>query len=90
MLITDPLWNRKLTKHPQLLKKTDFPWINTEGISNRRMYYFLSSVLFLLERIIPDTSFKTKIKLLTAEHPGIELSEMGFPNDWEKQPLWSD
>lgn len=83
------LWNRPLTNHPGLLDRAPNPWIFTTGIDNRKAYYLLSVVLYLLKRVEPDTTFATRLKELLGRYAGIPLDEMGFPNNWETQPLWS-
>lgn len=82
------LWNRKLVIKPQMFKKTAYPWIDTKGVGNSQIYYFLSATFFLLQRIIPGTSFGQRLKQLLVSHPNIPLVDMGFPADWESQDLW--
>ncbi len=84
------LWNRTLTKQPAVLVKTQHPWIDQKAVSNRKMYYFLSVLSFLLQRIIPETSFPKKLKELIEVHPDVDLTQMDFPENWQSEPLWLD
>ena len=35
-----------------------------------------------------DSDWVEKIKRLIKNYPQINLSEMGFPQNWEQRPIW--
>ncbi len=84
------LWNRELPASMKLPKVTNSTWLSNTDFPHGKMYLALSSILFLLNTIIPHNHFKDKLKTLIAQYPGIPLWQMGFPDEWEKEQLWSN
>lgn len=41
-----------------------------------------------LNSIKEDNFFKERLKVLIVNHPNVDIAAMGFPADWEKEPLW--
>ena len=82
------LWNRKLHFPPKVLGKPKSDFISPPE-DERSMYYLISCLLYVLNKVSPDHSLKQKIKNLLQENDFVNLEEMGFPKNWEKQPLWN-
>ena len=38
--------------------------------------------------IHPDNDFKQQLKALLKEHPNVDVKAMGFPANWNNEPLW--
>jgi hypothetical protein len=38
--------------------------------------------------IAPGTDWSHKLAALIQQHPFVDLTAMGFPVDWEKEPFW--
>ena len=81
------LWNRPLRVRPLYPKKIAKSFISNTVRSNR-IYYILSIIQYLLQIINPATSFSQKIKDLFVEFPEINPVVMGFPANWENEPIW--
>jgi hypothetical protein len=45
-------------------------------------------VKYFLFTVSPCNSFTQKIKNLTTAFPTVDPGAMGFPSDWETEPLW--
>lgn len=43
---------------------------------------------YMLHTIDPRNAFKTELKALFADYPSIDTAAMGFPVEWEEEPLW--
>jgi abortive infection bacteriophage resistance protein len=82
------LWNRVLTLKPQMLKKPKWQWLENSEIPVNRLYVFLSTIIYLLKTVTPSTDFAADFKKLCNLFPGTNLYRMGFPEDWEGEPLW--
>lgn len=82
------LWNRELAIKPAILKKPIGTWIDCNSIQKNRLYLAISSIQYLLNAISLDNTFSYQLKELFKEYPKVDLSKMGFPSNWEKQPLW--
>lgn len=81
------IWNRNIDLPPKSLHKTPHPFIN---IPNNvfSIYHTMSCMIFVLNKIDPTHDVKDKIKLLLSSCPKINITEMGFPENWKEQPLW--
>lgn len=82
------LWNRDFGVQPLLIQKPRLPWIDLTFNNNRRSYYFLCLLQYLLTTINPGGHLKQRIKELLANHPAVPKQYMGFQKDWDAQPLW--
>ncbi len=82
------LWNNNLNISPVIPNNTKKPWLNNQQISNKRAYFILSILLYLLQTINPKNSFVSRFKALLAKYSNIDVKAMGFPNDWQNEPLW--
>lgn len=82
------IWNRKYPWKPQLPKKLQNPWIQNKGISQEKLYAQLCCMVYLMNVIHPDNTFKQKLKSLLTEYPIVDVAAMGFPKLWYNEPLW--
>jgi abortive infection bacteriophage resistance protein len=82
------LWNRLLGIQPLFPRRTQHSWISTKGLNNKRMYYVLSIILYFLNTINPNHTFKQKLENLFAKYPNVDRQAMGFPADWQYESLW--
>lgn len=82
------LWNKQLGVTPLILpNKTKKPWLKS-NVPNNKVFFVLSMIYFLIKQINPNSSFKNKLKNLISKYPKTDKGAMGFPLDWEKEPLW--
>ena len=50
----------------------------------------LSVLLFLVQRIAPQSGWKDRvIYLWETKHPQIPIRAMGFPENWQESPIWN-
>lgn len=82
-------WNRIYPIQPQLPQSLNAAWVDVTGIPNNRLYALLCCLAYLQDNIHPDNDFKSHLKRLITLHPNVDVSAMGFPNEWINQPLWS-
>ena len=81
-------WNRELainTANPQV---TAFPWIDISKTNRKRIYYRICMIQYLLFTVSPNSRFKGKLKKLIEKYPTVDIAAVGFPSDWEDEPLW--
>jgi abortive infection bacteriophage resistance protein len=81
-------WNREIPVIPAELKSPVFPWIDSSATDMRRMYYRICVIKYLLFTVSPNNTFTQKLKSLLAEYPTIDSRAMGFPANWQAEPLW--
>jgi abortive infection bacteriophage resistance protein len=82
------LWNRLLQIQPLFPRRMQHAWISTEGLSNRRMYYILSMIIYFLNTVNPKHTFREKFDRLLRKYPNIDVRAMGFSTGWCNEPLW--
>ena len=82
------LWNRTLGVSFEVPRGLD----SFENIkeSRNKVFFALSVIEYLLTCIGEDeVDFKTKIKNLIKKYPKVKLESMGFIENWEQNPIWS-
>ena len=81
------LWNRQIPIISHMLNNPVFPWINPET-DMKRVYFRICIIKYLLFSVSPNNTFTQKLKSLLAEFPTIDVRAMGFPSNWQTEPLW--
>jgi len=89
------LWNRDLAIEPDRLLKPVGNWIGTRYQNNKRMFYFLCVIKYMLDRANPTNTFNQKIEALFQKYPTVPIQYLGIPSDgngkllnWKNEPLW--
>ncbi len=82
------LWNNNLNISPVIPNNTKKTWLNNQQISNKRTYFILSILLYLLQTINPKNTFVDRFNALLTKYPNVDVKAMGFPNDWRNEQLW--
>ncbi len=83
------LWNRGMSIKPQVPLNPLNTWLQDTSIKNNRTYFILSMMLYLLQSIDVKHQFIYRFRTLLKKYPNIDVTAMGFPSDWHKEPLWS-
>jgi abortive infection bacteriophage resistance protein len=83
------LWNRVIPIKPLLPDRMSKAWIKNTAISQTRLYAGLCCIQFWLNSIEPENTFKQDFKALLAAHHNVDPAAIGFPANWEKEPLWN-
>jgi abortive infection bacteriophage resistance protein len=82
------VWNRWLRVQPLFPKNAINPWLIDKTVSNNRMYYALSMIIYLLNTVNPKHTFRQRLANLFTKYPNVDKRAMGFPANWENEPLW--
>jgi abortive infection bacteriophage resistance protein len=82
------LWNKPLQIQPLFPRRTGHAWLNDRTVSNNRIYYVLSMIIYLLNTVNPNHTFKQKLENLFRKYPNVDRRAMGFPPNWNTEPLW--
>ncbi|MCE3296025.1 MAG: hypothetical protein K0R65_1739 [Crocinitomicaceae bacterium] len=90
------LWNRDLAIEPEKLLKPKGKWVSNSFENNKRMFYFICILKYLLLRANPNNSLKDKLENLFNKYPSIPIQFIGIPSDgkgnmldWKSEPLWN-
>jgi abortive infection bacteriophage resistance protein len=81
------VWNKEILMVSHMLKEPMHPWISFQT-NMRRVYFRICIIKYLLFTVSPNNTFTQKLKSLLAEYPMIDTRAMGFPDDWQNEPLW--
>jgi abortive infection bacteriophage resistance protein len=84
------LWNRQLRIQPLFPRKPQFTWLTDKTIGNSRLFYTFSMIIYLLNIISPKHTFKQKLENLFLKYPNVDRAAMGFPTNWQSEPLWKN
>lgn len=89
------LWNRDLAIEPEKLLKPIGNWIGKPFENNKRVFYFLCILRYMLLRANPGNSMKQKVESLINKYPTVPIKFLGIPSngkgnlmDWQNEPLW--
>lgn len=89
------LWNRDLAIEPNRLKKPVGKWVGQRYQNNKRVFYFICILKYMLERINPNNNLKQKVEKLFKKYPTVPIRYTGIPSDkegnllnWQQEPLW--
>ncbi|HNS42928.1 MAG TPA: Abi family protein [Taishania sp.] len=92
------LWNKDLAIEPEILLKPQGKWISKPFENNKRIFYFLCMLNYLLQRINTGNTLKNKLDSLFQKYPTIPIQFMGIPSkggnstelmDWKNEALWN-
>lgn len=84
------LWNRFLNATPQMNAKLRGLWISNHQIDANKLYATLCCIAYWLDSMDRGESFRTRLKMLLDKYPSVDTIAMGFPRDWENEPLWKN
>jgi abortive infection bacteriophage resistance protein len=89
------LWNRDLAIEPEKLLKPVGNWVSKPFENNKRMFYFICVLKYLITRANPTNSLKNKLQILFKKYPTVPIQYMGIPSDgkgnmldWENEAIW--
>lgn len=92
------LWNKVMGIAPKIPATPAKKWITVPTAFNQttdqmepvnnRVYFILSMLIYLLNTVNPQHTFKNRFQNLLRKYPNIDERAMGFPANWKSEPLW--
>lgn len=82
------LWNKRFPWKPQLPQKLPSTWLKNVSVRPFKLYAQLCYLVYLEQSINPNSDFKNELKNLLLSHTKISFKAMGFPDNWQSEPLW--
>lgn len=83
------LWNRVMRIQPAYPTAPLNQWLKNLSVHNNRTYYILSIIVYLLQSLDNGHTLVEDLKILLTKYDNIYSGAMGFPPDWEQEPLWN-
>jgi len=83
------LWNRDIPVSPKLPDRKNNPdFYGPTKINNKQIFAVLTLLNHLLSFIAPSSNWPEHIIKLLNTYPNIPINWMGFPVNWQDNPLW--
>ncbi len=82
------LSNRVFPVKPKMPERMPNIWITDFSFREQTLYPQLCCVVYWLNSIVPENTFITDFKQLLIEYPSVKTYLLGFPRNWEQEPLW--
>lgn len=83
------IWNRRFPLMPQLPKHLSLAWIDVNAAKPMKLFALLSTILYLEQNIVSNSSIKERLFALLLRQHQSRLKAMGFPENWREQSLWT-
>lgn len=83
------VWNKKYRLRPLNMRNMTRPWV-ADSIDQQRIFYNLCIIKYFADIVSPNNHIKKSLNDLFEEFPIIDKKAMGFPANWESEPLWSE
>ncbi len=82
------IWDRTFVISPKLPRNITILQLTARPVYHNKLYPFLCCLAHLRMAINPNTQFRQRVKALLRKYPNTRLQTMGFPANWETEPLW--
>ena len=82
------VWNRVFPIKPQMPSRLISKWITNTALQSNKLYPQLCCLQYIQNVMCPGNDFNTQLKNLLKQRPIIDVSAMGFPANWQNEPLW--
>ena len=81
------MWNKVLSIKPEIPRKIEL----FKTLNNNKIFFTLTMIEFLLNKIDDDEYLlKDEIIQLLKEHPSVDVTKMGFTQDWQELEVWRE
>lgn len=89
------LWNKDLAVEPTLLLKPQDNWVGVKYSNNKRTFYFICVLKYLLNSANHNNNLTQKLSDLFVKYPSVPIQYLGIPSDgkgnlldWKTEPLF--
>lgn len=82
------LWNKNLPGSPKMLKSPPNKWLINVPTDNSKLYLHICIMKYMLNIIVPQSSFTFKLTSLLNKYPNVDHAALGLLENWEQEELW--
>ena len=82
------IWNRSFPIIPQTHPLLKGKWINNDISKSSKLYPHICCLKYIYDLAQPDNKLKLDLQQLFLSYTNIDIRAMGFPKDWQDEPLW--
>lgn len=83
------VWNKENAIPPVEPRRMTLPWI-TFAPTTKRFYFNLCIIKYFIDRISGRNDFTHRLQNLLTTYSMVDNRAMGFPLQWQNEPLWRD
>lgn len=91
------LWNKDLAVEPTLLLKPQADWVDAKYNNNKRTFYFICVLKYLINSANHNNHLAQKLDDLIKKYPSVPIKYLGIPSDgkgnlldWKTEPLFQN
>lgn len=81
------LWNRELGTKPKIPDRL-VQWHQPIRVDGDRLFGVLTICKWCLDHVAPQSGWARRVTCLLDESPSIPRRSMGFPDNWQRCPIW--
>ncbi len=81
------LWNRYLSLRALTLSHPTTRWVSC-NVQQGKVFFTLCILKHFIDIIRPRNKFKQDLTALLEMYPNVDIRAMGFPANWQEEPLW--
>ncbi len=63
-------------------------WVNIQNVDANKVYAISCCIAYWLDFMGNGDDLKNNFKSLLVSYPQVDPAAMGFPKDWDFEPLW--
>ena len=82
------MWNRNYPITPAIPAKLKNAWIQNTAVADNKLYIQICCIAYLLNNVNQGNTFTQTLKNLISDYPNVDTTAMGFPKNWQEEPLW--
>ena len=83
------VWNKSNAIPPLIPKKLNGKWV-VSIVSPKRIFYNICIIKWFVDIVSPNNDMKGHLQQLLTDFPMIDIKAMGFPANWQEEPLWKE
>ena len=84
------IWNKRFVVEPKLPNNTTNHFIANKRIHTNKLYAALCCIQYINNQISPESSFRNHLLQLMDACPINQQFDMGFPENWLSEKLWTE
>ena len=82
------VWNKENAISPMIPRRLNGRWI-TSNASSKRIFFNICIIKWFIDIVSPNNDMLEHLQSLLAQFPMVDIRAMGFPQNWQDEPLWS-
>lgn len=83
------VWNKENAIPPMEPRKINKAWL-VSLVPNKRFFFNLCILKYFINIIDKENDMTQKIERLLCAYPNVDIAPMGFPANWQNEPVWQD